>query len=213
VNLAACGSLASGSLPGALFPTAGVTWWRAIPGRYYGGSLRSAHTARSNTRFNPGSSAAPTHPILYLADDPVTALLEVGGLLGHPWVPGGVPGSLLSHPAASFSLVQVTVRLNNITNLTDGRVQAALRSSAQELTGDWQGFRLRGTPTPTLVPTALSPVGTAPTQDLGLALVSTPNLERFVTYSARVPYRLVLVVFPHKLDPASSLVASDGDHL
>lgn len=192
-----------------------TVWWRAIPSRFYGGSLRYKHTASSSTRFNPGTTASPAFPLLYFADDPVVALLEVGALVGHPWLPGGMPGSMLTHPAGSFSVVSVTVRLSAVVDLTDFGNLGAIGSSPQELTGDWKGYDLRGArlPPPSLGITVSTPTGNAPTQDLGQALAFASGAEGLLTYSARVGYRRILALFPTSLNPSSSLIANDGDTL
>ncbi len=71
-------------------------------------------------------------------------------------------------------------------------------SSEIGITGDWRGYRQRGPTTSVAAPT-----GIAPTQELGAALHADPRVEGFPTLSARLPYSLVLGVFPQKLRPAS----------
>jgi hypothetical protein len=172
--------------------------------RFWGGSLRTTHTSRTCTRYNDGSAAAPTFEILYLADSPIVALFEVRAMLGSLWIPGGS----LAVPTAAYHVATVTVNLHNIVDLTSPAKQRRLRTNAQELTGDWEGYHLRGPLTP-----IANPVGPAPTQDLGAALHGVPGLEGFVTYSAKVPYHRALIVFPMKLHPGSSLSSTDGDSL
>jgi hypothetical protein len=75
-----------------------------------------------------------------------------------------------------------------------------VRASLQELTGDWLGYRLRGPATSVKLP-----IGSAPTQELGAALHGVPDLEGFLTLSARLPDQLVLVAFPKKLKQGSTI--------
>ena len=82
------------------------------------------------------------------------------------------------------------------------------KTALLQLTGDWHGYHLRGTGMP-----VLGPAGTAPSQILGAVLEAVPDLEGFVTISAKVPYQRILVVFPNKLMAGSSLKAYDGDLL
>lgn len=206
--------LSTRTVPDAAADPLPSVWWRAIPSHFYGGSLRHKHTT-SSTRFNPGTTHSPAFPLLYFADDPVVALLEVSALVGHPWIPGGMLGSILTHPAGAFSLVSVTVSLSPVVDLTDPGNRAAFDSNPQELTGDWKGFDLRSArvPLPPLGISVSAPTGRAPTQDLGHALAQVPGAEGFLTYSARVGYRRILALFPTRLDPSSTPNASDGDTL
>lgn len=99
------------------------------------------------------------------------------------------------------------MNFQRVVDLTTATTQMALSTNAQELTGDWEGYNRYGTAGLLAYPSG----GPAPTQELGAAEYSEPALEGFITYSARVPTRRVLVVFPTKLDPSSTLIASDGD--
>jgi hypothetical protein len=99
-----------------------------------------------------------------------------------------------------YVVLNVDVRLVSVADLTDVASQAALRTTAQELTGDWRGYQQRSQTT-----SVKQPVGLAPTQDLGATLFRVPGLEGFRTLSARLPYNEMLVVFPTKLQ-ANSLV-------
>jgi hypothetical protein len=78
-------------------------------------------------------------------------------------------------------------------------------TTIQELTGDWRGYQLR-----TATTSAIQPMGLpAPTHELGETLFFVPDLEGFLTASARIPTRMCLVVFPEKLHPNSSIVYTD----
>jgi hypothetical protein len=98
----------------------------------------------------------------------------------------------------------VQVSLQSVADLTLISEQKRLGTTAQELTGDWEGYRTR-TPNSS-VP---QPTGTAPTQDLGEAMFSTPGVEGFRTVSAKVPDQMNLIVFPAKLLKGSRIVYLD----
>jgi hypothetical protein len=216
MNLTGCSSMPTGSLHGV--------WYRAVLPRYLPSCLSAAHTPRFPSRFNIGSAARPPAPdepsptgavptttayeTLYLADDPTVALLEFGALLGALWTAGGT----VAHPRAVFAQVTVNVSLQAVADLTQpraalvpGPAYTLLDTTAQELTGDWNGYRLRAASSP-----APRPTGIAPTQELGLALHSVPDLEGFISFSARAPDHRVLVVFTDKLRRGSSMTAHDG---
>ena len=188
MNLTACADLPTTFATG--------TWYRAARLRHLPNVLRTQHTASIPSRFNPGSSGETPFEILYLADTHLVALFEVQALVGAPTQPGGT----LSNPQHAWAIVNASVKLRSIVDLTDDLiVQPALGTSAQELTGDWRGYQLRGEQTP--VP---APVGLAPTQMLGMALYrSCPDLEGFISLSARIPYHRILCIFPQRLSAAS----------
>lgn len=106
----------------------------------------------------------------------------------------------MPHPHNTWTTLNVTVSLQHVADLTDLTSQALLDTTAQELTGDWLGYRLRGPGT-----TVKGPTGLAPTQDLGAALEAVPNLEGFKTLSAKAPYHQILAIFPKKLLPGNSV--------
>ncbi|MDQ3258567.1 MAG: hypothetical protein M3R15_32575, partial [Acidobacteriota bacterium] len=64
----------------------------------------------------------------------------------------------------------------------------------------WRGYGQRGSSASIRAPT-----GAAPTQDLGAALYAVPDLEGFITLSAKLPDQMALVVFPQKLGSGSTV--------
>lgn len=172
-------------------------WFRAVDPRYLTSALTTYHTVGLASRFSQGKSE-----ILYLAEDPLVALHEVGSLLGTPYLPGGS----VAHPRRSFVTLAITVSLVNVVDLTDTHQQAVVDTNAQELTGDWQGYRQRSALT-----SVSGPVGSAPTQKLGNALRKLPGVEAFVTLSARIPVSKALVIFPRKLTRPHSVTCSYTD--
>ena len=90
------------------------------------------------------------------------------------------------------------MNLSAIVDLTDDESLHAVSTTAQELTGDWRGYRDRSPRT-----RLTGPAGSAPTQDLGQALFTSGRLEGFVTFCAHVPYEPNLCVFPERMQPSS----------
>jgi hypothetical protein len=125
--------------------------------------------------------------ILYLADNPSCALYEVGAIFGPPTRP-------LANPYKSkLIVIDVSVTLHSVADLTDRTQQKLLATSIQELTGVWDTYAS----------------GDAPTQQLGAALFATKNVEAFLAISAKMPPCKTLVVFPQKLLDGSELVFED----
>jgi hypothetical protein len=186
MNLGACARLGRAPETG--------TWFRALEPQFLPSALSTAHTAARPTRFSAGPTLLRPFEILYLCENPMVALWEVGALLGSPLEPGGV----VALPGRAWTTIHVQVQLREVADLAQVSQQVLLGTTVQELTGDWRGYRLRGPATS--VP---EPVGNAPTQDLGEALFSLPGLEGFRTVSAKLPFHVNLIVFPEKLQPGS----------
>jgi len=183
------------------------TWYRVTGTRWVRSAIATAHTSVTSSRFYDPYSASPQFPTLYLADSLLVAMFEALALFGSPTMPGGaVPA-----PRGSWTVLTVRVQLQSIVDLSSPVSQAALDVSAQELTGDWQGYRLRSRTTNVATPT-----GAAPTQRLGEAIHSDlRNLEGFSAVSAKVPTNRTLVVFPDHLQPGSFIEYEwdDGEHV
>jgi RES domain-containing protein len=129
-------------------------WYRAVNFDYLsspppGGSPGSAvqplwpgGAARKGARFTPQAvPGAPGIDCLYLAEDELTPLQEIAGILRPP----GSPVPLLFEPQV---LLTVDGVLTDIVDLTDAGTQAALGTTRQELTGIWllqQSSYLAGT--------------------------------------------------------------------
>jgi RES domain-containing protein len=179
----------------ALAPESG-TWYRALQVQFIPTALSTRYTSTVSSRFSGASPASSGFEILYLAENHLVALLEVQALLGSPTTPGG----LVPHPQGTYATLNVSVSLQHVADLTDLASQSLLDTTAQELTGDWRGYRLRGPGTSVQAPT-----GMAPTQDLGAALYGVPRLEGFKSLSAKAPYHRLLAIFPQKLLPGSQV--------
>jgi hypothetical protein len=166
------------------------TWYRAIQLKFTPTALQYSHTATESSRFGSGIAAKPAYPLLYLAENHQVSLLEVQAILGSPG-----SGVVVSNPRSAWAILNVAVNLHEVADLTDLSAQAGLKTSAQELTGDWVGYKLRGRSGATIT----APVGNAPTQELGATLYRFPKLQGFLTISAKAPDRKNLVIFPDKI--------------
>jgi len=125
----------------------------------------------------------------------MVAQFEVGALFGSPLLAGGVT----ANPARSWLTINAQVQLTRVADLTDvPGAQLPLLTSAQELTGDWKGYRDRNARAS--VP---APIGSAPTQELGAALHASRLFEGFLAISAKLPWQMVLGVFPGRVDVGS----------
>ena len=191
MRLAACARLSLG-------PENRV-WFRAFDPRHMSTPLATAYTAQVPSRFSPGPACASPFEILYLSENHLVCLREVEALLGSSTI------TPIPNPTSSWLIINVQVSLQQVADLTLVAEQRRLGTTAQELTGDWEGYQSR---TPhSSVP---QPIGTAPTQDLGEALFSIPRLEAFRTVSARVPGQMNLAVFPQKLLKGSRIAYRDS---
>ena len=181
----------------ALLPAQPETrvWYRLTDPQFLASALSTAHTVGIPSRFYDPLSASPRFPALYLSDHPLAAQFEAQALFGSPTVPGGtVPG-----PRNAWVLVAAPVALTAIVDLSDIGAQALLDTSAQELTGNWTGYRQRGGTT-----AVRAPIGTAPTQALGEAIHRDQRgLEGCLFVSARLAWHRNLVVFPDALRAGS----------
>jgi RES domain-containing protein len=191
------------------FPVNGV-WYRAVRPQHFQTTLAFAHTATIPGRYNPGSIQRPAFTVLYLAEDPTVALFEVQAMLGTP-LHGYAQGPNLA--AGNWTTTQINVLLHSVVDLTITSQRRMIRTTVQELTGDWRGYSLRN-PNAVLSPPHYTNV---PTQRLGSALRAGRGLEGFITYSARVPTKRTLAIFPDRLrkgshisftDPATGISAS-----
>jgi hypothetical protein len=176
------------------------TWYRAVRPQFQATILSTGHTTTITSRFCSGSIAHSQFQTLYLTEDPIVALFEVQALLGS-WHGVNVP-----NPNVFFTVISVKVKLTSIADLRDPAQLQHVGASIQELTGDWEGYALRS-PTPPTSPPYYSDV---PTHQLGYELNQVPYLEGLMTYSARVPDRKNLVIFPRNLDPSSSVECYDS---
>jgi hypothetical protein len=167
------------------------TWYRSVDPRFVSTAIATGHTRTIASRYSAASAADPGFEILYLAENHLVARFEAQALFGSPLIPGGV----VAHPAASVVTLAIQVRLTTIVDLADPSQCAIVNTNAQELTGDWRGYRQRGPAT-----SVSGPTGRAPTQEFGEQLFAgRPDVQGFQSLSARLPYYRILAVFPQRL--------------
>jgi RES domain-containing protein len=115
---------------------------------------------------------------IYLAQDPITAFIEVSALVL-------LPGGPVPVRTAPWVVVSVDGILNNLLDLTDTATLAALGTTAQEVTGTWAA---------TMHP---------PTQLLGQLAYDSGRIAGIKYASAKHPGGLNLVVFPDRIPVAA----------
>ena len=177
-----------------------IFWYRAAPS----GVANPHHvpSARAINRFNDGITG---YRLLYFAQNPGTALVEVRALLG--FVPG--PFAAAAPSPRSWTIFRYRIRLGSYHVVDFGQPEnrAAIDTSVQELTGDWEGYRTRP-----LYAGAIHSITDgeihAPTQRLGAWLTTHLPHEYcgFVSSSARNPLVQNLVLFYNRLPNDSVIV-------
>lgn len=159
------------------------TFYRVIHAKYAASALATVGSLRHGGRYNPPDA----FEVLYLADNPVTALEEVGALLRTA---AGLTG-LRGPPRIVLS---VECRLRRAVRF--GRAAlASLGLSREDVTEPWREI-VRGGAIPI-------------THVLGRLAFEREDLEAIVVPSARDPDRSNLVVFPAKLIEGSSIHVFD----
>jgi hypothetical protein len=171
------------------------TWYRAVHPQYLASALNYSHAHLSASRYFAGPGMAEPFDILYFAETPEVVLFEVGAQFGSALVPGGV----VANPSSSWMIINAEVQLARVADLTDpAQTHELLATTAQELTGDWKGYRQRNDGT-----SVSAPRGVAPTQTLGAELHANGSIEGFLAISAKMPYQKILGVFPDRVAQGS----------
>jgi len=116
---------------------------------------------------------------VYLAWEPVTALLEVQALVV-------VPGGTVPLRTAPWTLVTVDGIVSNVLDLTDAAILKALGTNVQEMTGAWVKE------------------ANPPTQELAKAAYNSGKIAGIKYGSAKHPGGVNLVVFSDRLVPPST---------
>jgi hypothetical protein len=133
----------------------------------------------------PQSQGVPGIDCLYLAEDELTPLMEISGVLR----PAGSAVPLLFAPQV---IMTVDGALGDVLDLTDVATQQALGTTHQELTGSWlvqQAMHLAGQgPLP-------------PTQSLGQEAFGARRIVGLRYPSSKNPAGVGLVVFTGRLQP------------
>lgn len=171
------------TLPGGRYKK--TDWYRAVRLQHASFPLAWQHTWTTTTRFKRASSR---YPLLYLAPDRLTALLEVGRLMGHPR-----PGPSLP-VTDGWCVVEVSVHLDRVADFRTPGGRSTVTTTVQELTGDWVDYDNR-----TVASSEVISNPPAPTQRLGEALYRSTSCQGFLTPSARNPVLPNLVIFPDRV--------------
>lgn len=145
------------SLP--VLPKSGVAY-RLIHAKYAGSTLSSIGSLKFGGRYNPPQ----TFEALYLASNPVTALVEVNAVVQ-------TASGLLGVKGPPRILLSVDYRLNAILDLNDLNIQSALATSLPELIAPWRPINAQGQ--------------IAPPQMLGAAVYGLQSIEALKVPSAR----------------------------
>jgi RES domain-containing protein len=155
-------------------------WSRAVGYRYligppsgqtgppqplWGGAARIA-----GARFTPQGS----FDSIYLAQDPITAFVEVSALIL-------LPGGPVASRSAPWVVVTVDGFLTNLLDLTDAAILAALGTTEQEMTGTW------------------AKLSRPPTQWLGQLAYDSGRIAGIKYGSAKHPGALNFVAFPDRI--------------
>ena len=181
-------------------------WYRATPS----GVANPHHvpSARAINRFNDGATG---YRLLYFAQDPGTALLEVRALLG--FVPG--PFAPAAPSPQSWTIFRYRIRLgpNQVVDFGQPENRAEINTSVQELTGDWESYRVRHLPVAPILP-VVGGRSRAPTQELGAWFAGhlSHDYLGFLSPSARNPLVQNLVLFYDRL-PAGSVVVTGSSRV
>lgn len=127
---------------------------------------------------------------VYLAEDPVTAMAEVSGVLYSSQVP--MPGT--AQPP--WVLITVEGILLRVLDVTDSRVQSAVGTNPQELTGAWRHIQAVGRE--------------APTQTLGRLCRQSGRFEAIRYPSSKnIVNGVCVAVFTDRLRPPSTIKVLD----
>lgn len=175
---------------GTMTVTVSGDWSRAMPTRSTYSPVSFPPAGRSHGRFKDRASA---YSLIYLADERRVALLEVNALLHSPMFaanPFSVP----------YSVHTIRVTDLEVLDMTEEPHQVDFDTTAQELTGDWRGYRDRGntaTPAKAARPALTAPAFPPPaaTQRLGEWVHANTELDGILAVSARFATQSILVVF------------------
>lgn len=185
------GGLSLYALPGPKYSK--TDWCRAVRNVHAKHPLSWRHSLNNETRFK---SIKESFPVLYLAFDDNTALMEVQALRGNP-----NPAQVV---APGWTIARVTVQLDRVADLRTPGERAKVDTTVQELTGDWADYANR---TGTSVVSSNPP---APTQKFGENLYRWTDCQGFLSPSSRNSMLPNLVVFPDRvtIDPRTLTIQS-----
>lgn len=154
-----------------------VRWFRSVDEQH---QYEPPIFRPSRSRFNPGHLQ-----IMYFAPEPLLARFEARDVLGQ-WFGDAIPSRAARHVVVEY---RIELGPRAVVDARPAQL-AAVETTVQEMTGDWQNYGQRGTP--------------APTQHLARAIFGRPdNPVGLMAPSARNPLRDNLVLFADRLPPRS----------
>jgi RES domain-containing protein len=159
------------------------TFFRVIHAKYAATALSAVGSYRHGGRYNP----AGAFEVLYLADNPVTALEEVEALLRSGAALQGIKGP----PRILLSVECVFQRVARL----DQKALQALNLTVADITASWRE-KLRRSETPV-------------THVIGRSTFERGDVEALLVPSAKNPKMQNLAVFPDRLLEGSSLRVFD----
>lgn len=157
--------------------------YRVFKPKYMFAPLSTDGAYKNGGRYNPPGE----FDVLYLAEDPITALAEARVLVD--------PTGQMLHRPDSRVILAVKYRLEAVLDLADPSNLSALGTSTQELTGDWEGYELAGQ--------------AAPTQELGMAAYQSGQFQALRYPSAQNRQRFNFAVFRDRLQDPSQVEIYD----
>ncbi len=172
------------------------TWYRIVPSEFANAPLAAGHSKRTASRFNAGPLAVRPFEILYFADTPLTALYETRTLFGDVLDP-------IPNPRVHAAISSFAVRLEHAADLTAHPQLIGLRTSHQELMGNWKAYR---PPAPNSMPHRQ--VGVAPTQALGQAIHDSGRFGGWIYPSTQLVGSRCLAVLTQRLNRRSEITLS-----
>ena len=177
------------------------TWCRAVQTAYSDNPLWWLHPdpadpvgPSSPKRFRAGGE---TFPLLHFARDENTALLEAQAITGAP--------NAARMRKGGWRTFRISISLDRVADFLRPSERRTIKTTVQELTGDWEGYRNR---TASSLVASLPP---APTQKIGEALYSTTDFQAFLTPSAKNPMYPNLVVFPDRVRIDATALTIEAD--
>ncbi len=158
--------------------------YRVIHAKYAGSALSSIGSLKFGGRYNPPQ----TLELLYLANDPVTALQEVNAVIQ-------TESRLLGVKGPPRILLSVDYRLQAVLDICNPNTQSVLKTTLTELIAPWRPVNAQGQ--------------LASTQILGTAVYDFKSIEALKVPSAREPKTHNVVIFVDRLRSNSLLRVYD----
>lgn len=190
---------------GTSFPTISLpngTWYRAVTIRHRRTPLG---VGRGASRYK---SLAATYSLVYLAQSPDLALLEVQALVRSNHI-----SSPLSVAVGSYFVAPIQVKNIKVVDFGDPVNRGTIEASIQEMTGDWRSYAATLTHGNPPYVRANVRQASAPTQDLG-QVVSNQGIHGVLAPSVYEPVlsNLIVCVDNFYTDPTANTIDPERDN-